>query len=439
MIKQIYCFGRGKEHFSRIKKILDYAESNKTMITINTVASRLNQNEIFSLGEFLSSYSNLRVWRIFKFMPLREKAKKNRLKFEITDEEFETVKEKAESFKNLTTRFIEEKDMQDVLIVANGDIYKTENGIDVKKGNALLTTKNILDFMNQKPIDSYKLSLERKAPNLVIIGNIAYDTIDFSKVLNRPNITNIGGACIFSSIPASLFYKVGIVSKVGNDFDLSKLYKYNIDLSGVKTVDLPTTKFYTIWNSADGQERTETGEINLKMEVGAEDIPKHFLKAKHFHLTTASPEKQLEIIRFLREHTNATISADTIDRYAWLPNCKEVFDNVDIAFIDKEYKNLLDCKAKTKIIKYGKTGCLYYSEGKSFPVKAQVVENVVDKTGAGDCLNGIFVNLLANGVEEKEALQTAVFMATESVKSEGIMSLELPDEIKNGGVNIWVK
>lgn len=42
------------------------------------------------------------------------------------------------------------------------------------------------------------------------------------------------------------------------------------------------------------------------MEVGSEDIPKSFLKAKHFHLTTATPKKQLELITFLRRYTNAT-------------------------------------------------------------------------------------------------------------------------------------
>ena len=42
-------------------------------------------------------------------------------------------------------------------------------------------------------------------PNLVIIGNIAYDIIDFSKI--RPNskpLVDIGGACVFSAVPASL-------------------------------------------------------------------------------------------------------------------------------------------------------------------------------------------------------------------------------------------
>ena len=57
-----------------------------------------------------------------------------------------------------------------------------------------------------------KVKLEEKFPNLVIIGNIAYDIVDFSKVnVERPNIVDIGGACVFSTIPASLFHRVGMV------------------------------------------------------------------------------------------------------------------------------------------------------------------------------------------------------------------------------------
>lgn len=274
-----------------------------------------------------------------------------------------------------------------------------------------------------------KIQIKPQSPKLVIIGNIAYDIIDFSKLKEkRPNIVDIGGACVFSTVPASLFHRVGMVGKIGKDLDISQFYDYNIDLSGVKTLDIPTTKFYTIWNTADGQDRTVTGTVQPEMEVGSSDIPKNFLGAKHFHLTTATPEKQLELIEFLRQNTDATISADTIDEFAKQPNCKKVFDSVDIAFIDKEYTELLDCKAKTKIIKYGKKGCLYYSKDKQFPVYSQVIEDVVDKTGAGDCLNGTFLNLLVNGESEEVALRTAVDLATESIKRHGILGLRLPSQ-----------
>lgn len=37
---------------------------------------------------------------------------------------------------------------KDILIIANGDIYKTENGKDYKRGNALYD--NVVKFISQK-------------------------------------------------------------------------------------------------------------------------------------------------------------------------------------------------------------------------------------------------------------------------------------------------
>ena len=81
-------------------------------------------------------------------MPLRETAEKNKVQFEITDEEFENTKNAFAKFENISqTDFRKEKDMEEkyTLLVANGDIIKTENGKDIKKGNALY--QNVANFM----------------------------------------------------------------------------------------------------------------------------------------------------------------------------------------------------------------------------------------------------------------------------------------------------
>lgn len=110
-----------------------------------------------------------------------------------------------------------------------GDIIKTQNGEDVKKGNAL--EQSVAEIARESSIRE-RIRVKPKAPDLVIIGNIAYDVIDFSRInKKRENIVDIGGACTFSSIPASLYHRVGMVGKIGNDFDISKFYQYNIDLS----------------------------------------------------------------------------------------------------------------------------------------------------------------------------------------------------------------
>ena len=139
--------GRGRNHFEDVKIILDYVKDKNLKVNINTVVSKKNINEMEQLGEFLNNY-NISKWKFFKFMPLRETAEKNKNEFEITDAEFEQTKNVFRHFGNIgETDFRQEKDMEDkyTLLIANGDIIKTEHGVDVKKGNALY--QNPVEFM----------------------------------------------------------------------------------------------------------------------------------------------------------------------------------------------------------------------------------------------------------------------------------------------------
>lgn len=131
--------GRGKKHYSNIKKILEQTKNLNILTNINTVVSQKNINNIKELVEFLNNYK-INCWRVFKFMPLREVAAKNKKEFEITDEQFEEIKNTIKAFNNTAKiEYRKESDMEEkyILIVANGDIIKTEKGKDIKKGNAL--------------------------------------------------------------------------------------------------------------------------------------------------------------------------------------------------------------------------------------------------------------------------------------------------------------
>lgn len=201
--------GRGADHWNNIRALLDYLKDKDIKVNINTVATRENIGKIEELGRTLEGYP-INAWRIFKFMPLRETAEINRGQFEITDAEYQALSDRLqEKFKGMKIETRQEQDMEDkyVLLVANGDIIKTENGVDVKKGNAL--HKSVMDVIQGKDNIRERIKVQPKAPNLVVIGNIAYDIIDFSRLGKaRENIVDIGGACVFSSIPASLYGRV---------------------------------------------------------------------------------------------------------------------------------------------------------------------------------------------------------------------------------------
>lgn len=141
--------GRGINHYNTIKSILDYVKDKKLKLNINTVVNKKNINQLDELGSFLNNYK-IDTWKFFKFMPLRETAEKNRSLFEITDNEFEIQKGVFRKFENISNiNYKQEKELEEsILIVANGDIIKTENGVDIKRGNAIY--QNLMDCINSE-------------------------------------------------------------------------------------------------------------------------------------------------------------------------------------------------------------------------------------------------------------------------------------------------
>lgn len=266
-------------------------------------------------------------------------------------------------------------------------------------------------------------------PNLVIIGNTAYDTKEYS-LNGKIREKDVGGACLYSAIPASLFARVGIVTKIGEDFDINQILKYNIDFSGIKRVHGDTTHFYTKFLSDDGQISVTYGDVADNMIINYEDIPKKFLQAKNIHFTTSEPKHLLKMIKEVKKNSNAILSADTNSSFANMPETKEIFDIVDIAFIDREFTGLLNCNARIKIIKLGSSGCIFKSAEEVFAQDVKIKEVVVDKLGAGDCLNGVFINLFSNGTNSRLSLKKATEIATESIDDYGILGLK--DDIERG-------
>ena len=136
-----YSLGRGKNHFQEIKDILDYIKLKNydIKLRINSVVCKNNLGNFNELITFLNEY-NIHSWRIFKFMPLRETAIKNKESFSISIKEYsnvvKSIKEKS-NIENIDTRIEEDMEKKYVLILANGDIVITDNGTDKKVGNAL--------------------------------------------------------------------------------------------------------------------------------------------------------------------------------------------------------------------------------------------------------------------------------------------------------------
>lgn len=94
--------------------------------------------------------------------------------------------------------------------------------------------------------------------NLVIIGDTAKDINIFKgrKTNEESNkdviMINNGGACYYSAVGASVFGKCGVVTKIGQDFDIDNYSSLGVDITGIKRIKGNTTRFFQTFLSADG-------------------------------------------------------------------------------------------------------------------------------------------------------------------------------------------
>ena len=141
--------GRGINHYENIKNILELLKSYEHIkIRINSVACSYTKTTFNELIEFLNKYP-IYNWRIFKFMPLREKAVVNKNELSITTDEYKYIIDLIEEKSNIVTiDSRQESDMEKkyILILANGDIVVTKGGNDEIIGNALNDTFQVREL-----------------------------------------------------------------------------------------------------------------------------------------------------------------------------------------------------------------------------------------------------------------------------------------------------
>lgn len=264
--------------------------------------------------------------------------------------------------------------------------------------------------------------------DLVIIGHLAFEKI--KTPLGQKTV--LGGAGHYGIIPASLFSKkVGLVSRVGGDYNLGFLKKLKVDFSGVKKLpNQKTARFSLDYKDENDFSVRQVGlKFNACTLLSPKDIPSSYLKSRFIHIATNTPQNQLEFIKFLREKTKAKLSIDTIEDFIeqWPDLVYKAFSGVDIIFINQREKDLLakltELKNKVIVLKKGPEGAEYISGSQDISVKAPKIENVVDTTGSGDVLASVFLICLAKRKSIKEALQIAVNTASESIKYFGVEGL----------------
>lgn len=268
-------------------------------------------------------------------------------------------------------------------------------------------------------------------PQLVIIGHVAYDQTTYAN--GEQSHFFPSGAAYFGAVGASLYNKnIGIVSRVGSDYDMQLLTRLEIDLEGVKCVPGgKTTRFYFTYNS-DMKKRTFRSEFNVNTNLSPSDIPPGYLQANHIHIAPMPPHKQRVFVEFLKKKSNATLSIDTIEQFVerWPQRAFRVIQQVHMVFMNRKKLAILKrnglhtaISSKELILKLGAKGATYIHGKERITVPAPHAQTIVDKSGTGDVLAGVFLALITQGVDKQSALQKAAQAASKSLKGYGVESL----------------
>jgi sugar/nucleoside kinase (ribokinase family) len=263
--------------------------------------------------------------------------------------------------------------------------------------------------------------------DLVLIGHVGFAT-------NRTasgTKTSLGGAGYAAADAASALLTggVGLVSQIGQDFDLTALSRLNLDMAGVSTLRGASARFFI--HQFDDGTRSFISELGVATTPRLDLFPAVYFRAKYVHLGTAPAGQQLAWLRFLRDSgCTAQISVDMFEHFVSTePDaCREASGLADMIFLNlAEYNGLYNeiryPKAPT-ILKHGPGGADFIADGMSRHVSAPAVREV-DPIGAGEVLAGAFLALRARGLQEIEALNYAVSAATSSVTESGVDGPEL--------------
>jgi sugar/nucleoside kinase (ribokinase family) len=275
---------------------------------------------------------------------------------------------------------------------------------------------------------------KERGPELVVVGHVG-SSIVHAGAVSRTSAAGSGYA-VAASAGTLIGERVGLVAAVGTDFDLAPLRSRRIDLDGVTELPGPSAKLWI--REFDDGTRSFSAELGVAAAVQTGTFPARYLDADYIHLGTAPPDQQLTWLEYLHERgCRAHISADMFEHYVatYPTTSREVCDSVDLIFMNQaEYDGLygdaqLPVPKAPLIVKRGPFGARLIVDGHPQEVEDPVAQ-LVDPTGGGEVLAGVFLALRANGLPERRALRYAVRAASACVADHGVTGSHLIAELE---------
>lgn len=263
--------------------------------------------------------------------------------------------------------------------------------------------------------------------DLIVVGHITRDLISRAGEKTREAM---GGTPTYTSIAAArLGAKVGVVSKVGNDFQSQYLDSFRnagVDLSGLSITGGDTTVFENIYD--ENGKRTQR-LLSCAESIEYSDIPEKYFSSKCFHFGPVYHEVSYEMIKDIYKRGILTaLDAQgycrkrekdlSIKLCAW-NEMKNVLPHVNILKCDEEEAKIMTGKPNVEaaakilnnlgseiiLITQGEKGSTLCYNRKMKKIPAIPPDKIVDLTGAGDTyIAGFIVEYLRTGDPEWSAL-----------------------------------
>lgn len=283
---------------------------------------------------------------------------------------------------------------------------------------------------------------EKSLFDLVGIGNPVYDEIVTPWVKTEGRV--LSGCSTNACLAARKLglKKVGLVGCIGRDFSdtfVRDMEKYGIE-ARVK-IGSQTGGFHLIY---DEHGNRTLDVLGVAGNVGADDIPKEFLDTRFLLLGPVLNEVPLEVVRYLRSSSSATIFLDpqgmvrkigSDKRIVHTCNKDEINEAVRLVDFVKPNEPEIETMAGEKdplvglqwlerlkgafpIVTLAERGSIFLEGGKLYRVPAYST-HAVDPTGAGDVYAGSFITEYLQSRSPSEAALFASAAASVKVEQVG--------------------